>query len=211
MKLGPLVLFEHEVSDDVYVPVFREAFSKLEATLSILKRHGLIEMIPHIDDLRTRYLEGDRQVQEEYNAYYLQCAEVLADHIVIAQTAHNRLVDLWPRKALRGAHRELIWTMKAYLYAVADMVEYEAILGGRGSLEKLHHHQFHGRQWDDLAAKRGRKLLRHLRKLQADEPEAFEGMVGGDAPDATDLPEYDQSPFFGAFTTFTTASRSRWS
>jgi hypothetical protein len=209
MKLGPLVLFEHEVSDEVYVPVFREAFSKLESTLSILKRHGLVEVIPHIDDLRTRYLEGDRQVQEEYNSYYLRCAEVLADHIMIAQTAHNRLVDLWPRKALRGAHRELTWTMKAYLYAVADMVEYEAILGGRGSLEKLHHHQFHGRQWDDLAAKREMKLFGHLRKLQADEPETVGDMVGVDLPDASDTLEYERDSILGTFTTF--LSRGPWS
>lgn len=209
MKLGPLVLFEHEVSDEVYVPVFREAFSKLEMTLSILKRHGLVEVIPHIDDLRTRYLAGDRQAQEEYNAYYLRCAEVLADHIMMAQTAHNRLVDLWPRKALRGAHRELIWTMKAYLYAVADTVKYEAILGGRGALEKLNHHEFHGRQWDDLAAKREMKLFGHLRKLQAYEPETAEDMVGVDLLEAIDSLEYERGSIFGTFTTF--VSKGPWS
>jgi hypothetical protein len=213
MKLGPLVLFEHEVSDEVYAPVFREALRKLETTTSILNRHGLVggQISSHLHDLDTRFWQGDRRAGEEWDAHFLRCAEVLASHIMIAQTAHNRLVDVWPRKALRGAHRGLIWVMKAYLHAVADQVAYEAAIG-RGPVEKLGHHKFHGRQWDNLATKRAMKLIRHLRKLQADEPKTFEAMAGVDLPDAiATLEENEDSVLrqygLGTFTSFPMAPR----
>jgi hypothetical protein len=215
MKLGPLVLFEHEVSDDVYAPVFREAFGKLETTAAILNRHGVVggQISSHLHDLDTRFWQGDRQAGEEWDAHFLRSAEVLASHIMTAQTAHNRLVDVWPRKALRAAHRELILTMKAYLHAMMDAVAHQTAIA-RGPVERIRHHAFHGQQWDNLATERAVKLVGHLRKLQADEPKTFEAMVGLDLPDAIATVEENQNSVLreygvGTFTSFPTARGGR--
>jgi len=214
MKLGPLVLLEHEVSDEVYAPVFREALAKLETTTSILNRHGLVggQISSHLHDLETRFWRGDRQASEEWDAHFLQCAEVLASHVMIAQIAHNTVVDLWPRKALRGAHRELIWVMKAYVHAIGDEAAYDAAIG-RGPGEKLGHHAFHGRQWDNIATEHAIRLVSHLRKLQADKPKTFEAMVGVEFPDSIATLEQNHDSVlrqygFGTFTSFPTAPRS---
>jgi hypothetical protein len=215
MKIGPLVLFEHEVTDEVYAPAFRDALGKLESKASILNRHGLVgqHISSHLEELSRQFWEGDTQAGEQWDAHFLRSAEVLESHIMTAQTAHNRLVDVWPRKALRAAHRELIFTMKAYLHAMMDAVAHETAIA-RGPVERIRHHAFHGRQWDNVATERAVKLVRHLRKLQADEPKTFGAMVGPDLPDAIASVEEKQDSVLreygvGTFISFPTAPRSR--
>jgi hypothetical protein len=101
--------------------------------------------------------------------------------------------------------------MKAYLNALVDTVGHEIAIA-KGPVERISHHAFHGRQWDNLATERAVKLVRHLRKLQADEPKTFEAMAGVDLPDAiATLEENEDSVLrqygLGTFTSFPMAPR----
>lgn len=159
MKIGPVVLFEPTAEDNVYCPVFMRAFQLLQPVPQILGNEGMIRgLAQHVP----------AETWEEAVSRMEANIQILTTHVLEVQAAHNRLVDLWPRKAFQAPHRLLVGAIKSYGFALVEDIKYRrAILNEALPPKTGSRYRRDAMQWDKLAAEYLVKLVKKLRNMQA--------------------------------------------
>lgn len=168
MKIGPLVLFEPEVSDALYAPVFHEVLRLLRPMSEVLAEQSAF----------TRQVEPDAEHSwQETERQLAEYIEIEVRHLERVQVARNKLVDHWPRKPIQRVHRRMTAAITAYGYALADDLRYQETLLN-GPQRQLERHRRNALQWDKLAASYASKLVGELRNIDSQDSSIGTALIG---------------------------------